>query len=194
VKNVAFIADDLQLILCKPRLKLGLFRTKSHLVNHQALHNVSYNSLGAVHYALATMLQITPSIALDDDEITIDFIQASGPGGQNVNKVASAVQLRFDVLHSPALPDEIRARLLHLGGKRITNDGVLVIVARRHRTQAQNRIDALDQLAELIRKAAIKPRPRHKTTPTRAAKQERLRRKQERGTTKRLRRPIRDDE
>ncbi len=139
------------------------------------------------------MLQITPSLALDDHEIQIDFIQAAGPGGQNVNKVATAVQLRFDVQHSASLPDDLRARLLHLGGKRITNDGVLVIVARRHRTQVQNRVDALDQLAELIRKAAVKPRPRQPTAPSRAARQERLQGKQQRSTTKRLRRPIRDD-
>ena len=133
------------------------------------------------------MIQITSSIVLDDREVQLDFIRASGPGGQNVNKVASAVQLRFDVLNSPSLPDDVRQRLSHLAGKRMTEDGILVIEASRYRTQDQNREDAVRRLVNLIQMAAQKPRPRHQTRPTLASKKRRLDSKQRRGETKKLR-------
>jgi ribosome-associated protein len=133
------------------------------------------------------VIAITPTLTIDEDEISEEFVRAAGPGGQNVNKVASAVQLRFDVAHSPSLPDDVRRRLLRLAGHRLTDEGVLVIVARRARTQAQNRTDALAQLIELIRKAAIPPKPRRKTSPTAASKAERLQRKRRRSALKRSR-------
>jgi ribosome-associated protein len=136
------------------------------------------------------MMFVTPTCAIEEKEIREEFIRASGPGGQNVNKVATAVQLRFDVQRSPSLPDDVRGRLLTLGGKRITEDGVLVIDARRFRTQDENRRDARNRLAALIRKAAEKPRPRRKTRPTMTSRQRRLDTKQRRAQTKRMRGPI----
>src|SRR6266576_7241892 len=106
------------------------------------------------------MIRITNSIAIDEGELEERFIRASGPGGQNVNKLASAVQLRFDVRGSPSLSDGVRARLERLAGQRLTREGVLVITAQRHRTQERNRQDALDRLIELIREAAVAPKPR----------------------------------
>ncbi len=136
------------------------------------------------------MIQITPAIAIDEGEIQEEFVRASGPGGQNVNKVATAVQLRFDVAHSPSLPDDIRQRLASLAGRRMTEEGVLIIEARRFRTQARNRQDAVDRLVALIRKAAQKPLPRRKTSPTQASKRQRLETKRHRGEIKRSRRSI----
>jgi ribosome-associated protein len=136
---------------------------------------------------MAAMIRITETIALEPREIEESFVLASGPGGQNVNKVASAVQLRFDVRRSPSLPDEVRARLERLAGRRLTQDGVLVIDARRHRTRERNREDALERLAALIRKAAVPPVPRRPTRPSAAAKRRRLEAKFRRGTIKRLR-------
>lgn len=133
------------------------------------------------------MLQITPSLAIDDSEIEERFVRASGPGGQNVNKVATAVQLRFDVARSTALTDDVRARLQSLAGARLTADGVLVIDARRHRTQAQNREDARERLAELIRQALVRPKRRRKTKPSRAAVERRIDAKKRRAQTKRAR-------
>jgi ribosome-associated protein len=136
------------------------------------------------------MIPITPTLTLDEDEIQLDFVRASGPGGQNVNKVATAAQLRFDVRRSPSLPDDVRERLMRLAGRRITEDGVLIITAQRFRTQERNRQDALDRLVELVRRAAEPPKLRRKTRPPLAARARRLDTKRQRGQTKRLRRPV----
>ena len=136
------------------------------------------------------MIRITDSITIDEKEVQEEFIKSSGPGGQNINKVATAVQIRFDAAHSPSLPDEIRQRLLTLAGKRINNEGMLVIAAKRYRTQKANREDAIARLVELIRKAAQKPRIRRKTKPTSGSRITRLETKHRHGLTKRLRRPI----
>lgn len=134
------------------------------------------------------MLHITPAISIDEKEIKESFVRASGPGGQNVNKVSTAVQLRFDVLHSPSLPEDARQRLIRIGGKRVTDDGVLVIDARRFRTQDRNRQDARDRLVEIVRKAARKPKPRKATRPTAASRRRRIEEKKQRGKVKRMRR------
>ena len=133
------------------------------------------------------MIQITPTIAIDEAEIQETFVRASGPGGQNVNKVATAVQLRFDVRHSPSLPDHVRARLMRLAGRRLTGEGVLIIEARRLRTQEANRQDAMERLVRLIRRAAERPKPRHRTKRTVASKERRLDAKRRRGQRKRTR-------
>ena len=133
------------------------------------------------------MIPVTDDIVLDEREIEENFVRASGPGGQNVNKVSSAVQLRFDVAASPALPEPVRTRLKTLAGRRLTQDGVLVITAQRFRSQEQNRQDALDRLIELIRRAAVRPTPRRKTRPTLASKQRRLESKGRRSRIKSLR-------
>ncbi|HZS64612.1 MAG TPA: alternative ribosome rescue aminoacyl-tRNA hydrolase ArfB [Xanthobacteraceae bacterium] len=133
------------------------------------------------------MIRITHSIAIDESEIAETFVRASGPGGQNVNKLSTAVQLRFDVRHSPTLPPDVRLRLERIGGRRVTKDGVLVLVAQRHRTQERNRQDALARLIDLIRQAAVRPVPRRPTKPTRAARERRLQGKKRRGGIKSLR-------
>jgi len=133
------------------------------------------------------MLEILPGIAIPDDELQFEFSRASGPGGQNVNKVASAVQLRFDVRRSPSLPNEVRSRLIKLAGKRVNQDGVLVIAAQRYRSQEQNRQDALERLVDLVRRAAIPPKRRVKTRPTLASQEKRLESKRRRGLVKRMR-------
>ena len=140
------------------------------------------------------MIYITADITIDEREIQEAFIHASGPGGQNVNKVATAVQLRFDVTNSPSLPDDVRERLFRLAGRGITAQGILIIDARRFRTQERNRKDAIQRLVELIRKAAEKPRPRRKTKPTLTSKKRRLETKKYRGQTKRMRRPVKRNE
>ena len=133
------------------------------------------------------MLQITPSIQINENELQFDYIRASGPGGQNVNKVATAVQLRFDISNSPSLASDLKGRLLRLAGNRINADGILLIEAKRFRTQEQNREDATQRLVELLRKAAIKPKKRLKTKPTKASKEERLKEKKQRGVIKKTR-------
>ncbi len=134
------------------------------------------------------MIQVTPSIAIDENEIQEEFIRASGPGGQNVNKVATAVQLRFDVAHSPSLSDDVRKRLISLARGHITEQGVLIIDARLFRTQAANRQDAINRLVVFIRKAAQKPQIRYKTKPTLASRRHRLENKIHHARTKQLRR------
>ncbi|UCH10092.1 MAG: aminoacyl-tRNA hydrolase [Fidelibacterota bacterium] len=133
------------------------------------------------------MIQITPDIAIRESEIREEYIRASGPGGQNVNKVATAVQLRFNVPHSPSLPEDVKQRLYKLAGKRINADGVLIIQAKRFRTQSRNRDDAMDRLVSLIKRATKSPRQRIKTSPTRASQERRLEDKRRRGEIKRLR-------
>ena len=141
------------------------------------------------------MIPVTPEIALNEKEIEERFIRASGPGGQNVNKLSSAVELRFDVRNSPSLPDPVRFRLERLAGRRLNQEGVLVLSAQRFRTQERNRQDALERLVELIARAAEPPPPpRKKTRPSRAAREQRLKAKSRRSQIKSMRgRPGRED-
>jgi ribosome-associated protein len=134
------------------------------------------------------MIRITDSISIDDNELTEDFVRSSGPGGQNVNKLSTAVQLRFDVRRSPSLPNDVAVRLMSLAGSRLTKDGVIVITAQSHRTQERNRQDARDRLVKLIRQAAVVPVKRRKTKPTKASREKRLDSKKRRGNIKGLRR------
>jgi ribosome-associated protein len=133
------------------------------------------------------MIRVTDRIWLDEREIEERFVRASGPGGQNVNKLSTAVELRFDVRHSPSIDDAVRARLERLAGRRLTRAGVLVLSAERHRTQERNRADALRRLVELVRRAAVAPKPRRATRPTAASKRERAESKRRRSRLKRLR-------
>jgi ribosome-associated protein len=132
-------------------------------------------------------MRVIDTIDIDDSELSESFVRSSGPGGQNVNKVASAVQLRFDVRRSPSLPNDVAVRLMRLAGKRLTKDGVIVIVAQRHRTQERNRADARERLAELIREAAVPPVPRRATKVPRAEKKRRVEGKKHRSRIKSLR-------
>jgi ribosome-associated protein len=133
------------------------------------------------------MIRINDAIAIDEREIEETFVRASGPGGQNVNKVATAVRLRFDVRHSPSLPHDVRARLERLAGNRLTAEGVIIINAQRHRTQERNRADALERLVALVREAAIPPVPRRPTKVPFAQRRRRRESKRRRGTVKKLR-------
>jgi ribosome-associated protein len=139
-------------------------------------------------------MRITPTLSLDESEIEERFVRASGPGGQNVNKVSTAVELRFDARRSPSLPAQVSIRLQKLAGRRLTDDGVIVIRADRFRTQERNRDDARERLAELVREATVVPKTRIKTKPTRASRERRLEGKKVRSETKRMRqsRPDRD--
>ena len=139
------------------------------------------------------MIEITPSLSIDEGEIQFDFIRASGPGGQNVNKVASAVQLRFDIRSSPTLALHVKERLIQLSGSRVTHEGVLIIEAKRYRTQEQNRLDAIQRLIVLIQKALERPTPRHKTRPTLASQQRRLDSKKRRANIKKTRQDTRHE-
>ncbi|RCX31906.1 alternative ribosome rescue aminoacyl-tRNA hydrolase ArfB [Thioalbus denitrificans] len=137
------------------------------------------------------MISVTPTLVIDESEIEESFIRASGPGGQNVNKVATAVQLRFDAARCATLPEPVRARLRRLAGRRMTSEGVVVITAQRYRSQERNRTDALERLLTLLREAAAPPPPKRRPTrPGRAAKERRLQEKRQRGDTKRTRRPV----
>jgi ribosome-associated protein len=139
------------------------------------------------------MIQITSTIAIDESEIEESFIRSPGPGGQNVNKVASAVQLRFDLARNTSLPADVKARLVGLAGSRLTREGVVIIAAHAHRSQERNRQEAQAKLIELIRQATVKPRPRHKTRPTRSSKLRRLDSKSRHARDKQLRRSTADD-
>ncbi len=133
------------------------------------------------------MHRITDTIAIDESELSEAFVRASGPGGQNVNKVSSAVQLRFDARLSPSLPNDVALRLMRLAGKRLTKEGIIVIIAQQHRTQERNRADARERLFALIRQAAVRPVPRRATKPPKAEKRKRLEGKKHRSKIKRLR-------
>jgi ribosome-associated protein len=133
---------------------------------------------------MAAMIQITASLAFDEDEVSYTAIRASGPGGQNVNKVSSAIQLRFDARRSPSLPDEVATRAIRLAGSRATKDGVIIITAERFRDQPRNREDALARLVMLLQRAAERPKPRKATRPTAASREKRLTGKAKRGAVK----------
>lgn len=134
-----------------------------------------------------SMIEITPTLSIDDSEIQLDYIRASGPGGQNVNKVSTAVQLRFDVRGSPSLVDDVKQRLIRLAGKRVTDEGMLLIDAKRYRTQEQNRADAILRLTALIQRALERPKSRRATRPSLAAQTRRLESKKKRGDVKKMR-------
>jgi len=139
------------------------------------------------------MIEVTPSLKIDESEIQYDFIRSSGPGGQNVNKVASSVQLRFDVQNSPSLDLDVKERLIKLAGSRVTEDGILIIEAKRYRTQDQNRFDATQRLITWIQKALVKPKERKATRPSVTAKAARVGDKKKHGEIKRIRRYIPED-
>jgi ribosome-associated protein len=133
------------------------------------------------------MIRITDTISIDESEIEESFVRSSGPGGQNVNKLSTAVQLRFDVRRSPSLPNDVAIRLMRLAGRRMTKDGVLVLIAQNHRTQERNRAEAMERLVDLIQQAAVKPIARRATKPTKASKERRIEGKKRRSGIKNLR-------
>jgi ribosome-associated protein len=139
------------------------------------------------------MIEVTSSVKLDESELQVDFVRASGPGGQNVNKVATAVQLRFDVRNSPSLEADVKERLIRLAGSRMTEEGVLIIEARRYRTQEQNRFDATQRLVAWIQKALEKPKVRRPTRPSITSKAARVGEKKKHGEIKRIRRYVPED-
>ena len=143
---------------------------------------------GAIRYR--NMIRVTDDIALDENELHLEFVRASGPGGQNVNKVSSAVQLRFNVSQSACLTPEVKESLINAAGRKITTDGVLVIQARRFRSQEQNRADAINRLVILIQKAAVAPKIRRKTKPSASARERRLKNKHQRSQIKQSRKPV----
>ncbi len=140
------------------------------------------------------MLRITDTIAIPESELTLSFVRADGPGGQHVNKTATAVQLRFDVARSPSLPEPVRKRLMRLAGRRLSSEGILIIDARSQRSQKQNREEALERLADLVRSAAKPPRRRKPTRPSKASRRRRLESKRQRARLKQSRRAVRDTE
>jgi len=140
------------------------------------------------------MIEISSAVSINEDEIQIDFVRASGPGGQNVNKVSTAAQLRFDIRSTASLAPDVKERLMRMAGSRVTEDGILIIEAKRYRTQEQNRADAIQRLVTLVQKALEKPKTRHKTRPTLASRQKRLQAKRQHGQKKHLRsRPSLDE-
>ena len=132
------------------------------------------------------MIQITPALQIDESELQFDYIRASGPGGQNVNKVATAVQLRFDI-NASLLPDSVKHKLIKLAGNKVTNEGVLILEAKRFRTQEQNREDAIRRFVELVHKSTIKPKSRIRTKPTKSSREKRIKEKKQRGEIKKTR-------
>jgi ribosome-associated protein len=140
------------------------------------------------------MIEVTATLAIDEREIDVAFVHASGPGGQNVNKATTAVQLRFDVRNSPSLPPDVKDRLIRLAGSRATQDGILIIRAQQYRTQERNRADALARLVELVQQAARPPKRRRRTRPTAASRERRLRTKKKRSEVKRLRGRVRRED
>jgi ribosome-associated protein len=133
------------------------------------------------------MLRITPTIQIDENELRFDYVRASGPGGQNVNKVATAVQLRFDIPNSPSLASEVKGRLIQLAGNRVNADGILLIEAKRFRTQEANREDAIRRFNQLVQKSLVPPKPRRRTKPSAASREKRLKEKKRKGEIKKSR-------
>ena len=171
----------------------GLGGLNGHV--HKGGHGAHALNVDQTRKSEKPVIEVTPTISLSEDELTERFIRSGGPGGQNVNKVSTAVELRFDVRRSPSLPNDVAIRLMKLAGRKVTQDGVLVLVAMTHRTQERNRAEALERLLGLIRQAAEPPPPpRKKTRPTLAAKKRRVEAKVHRGGVKSMRGKVRGDD